>query len=784
MVQGSHRPKSSASEGDKSSPPALDATHSSPDILSSEVEGFFGAYKKRNRSRDNFPHSRELEIAASFMEELVAAVSSDPRLDQSQVDFSRFGDPQFREDFYKRFSGFATKRIAPLIDSIFTFLQPFAPSFSKKCPVNTIKSALYAAAYIAFFIHDGQNRKGEFEYRKEKNPKPADERGPGEPVFTFKKSGPLAYIEHCITAAAGLVNIVGASDLELIVATFLHDTIEDILKGIFKGTVPADDKSADVVREHFYRLLEEVFPKDQFPSLGKLLKGVSKDVRAWPSVRDKRARSSLDMLDAFSQDASLDTFRIFLIRLADRLPNQRSIGSLREDRQQAMTRETHYTYLALALFLEMPSVSDELQEYLFGAHIGFDTRELFRRWSEEYFKQQHRASNKDVSPDNVGFLGSFVSVFREKMSERGIEPSEYVLLPRSRGLRHHSRKPAGWKKFGEGVASGHAFVDKNVAAFSRGLRTYWSFMPASHGDERSPQIASSAHAVFMELFPNKSEKDYPDSRAVFGKQFIISEDVSDGEEHPNYGTGAYCVFKNPEDFYEKYFGKLPYATAFLNPIFKLSLFQGFSHVVGPDIFRLKSLFSRLDAISSADPKAPRIAHTRAKVKKTLASPPASGASRGEFLYSPASFDQLVRLVERQVFTIFAKGNRVNFIFQYPDGRKEEQKSFPIPDGCNFANALLYCDPFAVGEASFQSVTLERKPSPESSEVARTPNLLDQKATFRLVNGDRVVIQVGADFADETERENFLQRVFVSAEANFKRSVFPALEKKIRADSGP
>lgn len=773
-------------EGDVRLP---DAAGDLPEKKSPELIEFFDVRKVRRETGglQNFPHFRELAIASRFMSELTTAVAVDPRLDVvGGLRFSRLIDPEFQADFYRRFSEFSVRRIAPLIDDIFTFLQPFLSSsqFREKFPVNQIKPALYIAAYIAFFIHDGQVRKGEYEFKKE--PVPRGDRKDGEPAFTFTQTAALPYIEHCISAAADLVHVVGAPYLETIIVTFLHDIIEDILKGFFKGTVPNTPESADVFCEHCYCLLETVFPKNQFPHLVERLRIVSKDARAWPSFRDKRARAALDMLYTFLQDPSLNYFSGFLIRLADRLRNQRSVESLQEDRQEAMTRETQYVYLPLALLLEMPSVVDELQDYLFSAHIGFNVRELFRRWSEEYLKQQHRVSHSRVGRDRLGVLGSFVAVFQEKMKDRGFDSSQYVLMPRARPLRHYPRKSAGWKSFGEEVASGRAFSDEEVASFSRGLRTYWRIIPLSENSEIASRIALAAKAVFMELLPAKPSADYDDSSAFFGQQFTLGKDISDDRERSNYGVGAYKVYEGPEKFYRESFGSLPYAVASFSSEdvssedFRAALFDRFSRTVGSEVVRLKALFARLDEYSSPDPARSRIAHTRRKTREVLGS---NSKSPNQFSYSPQFFDRLVRLVEQQVFTLFAKKHDVTFVFQYPDGRAEEQ-SVSIPEGCNFSNGLLYLDPFSVGQRPFNDVTLERRVSHDSPEVARTPKLFDKPARFSLENNDRVVLQMGDAFSNDRKRRAFLKRFFDFSEANFRKSVFPALAQRIRKDSGP
>ena len=149
-----------------------------------------------------------------------------------------------------------------------------------------------------------------------------------------RKSGE-PFIAHPVEVAIILAGL--HMDAETIVAALLHDTIEDT-------KVTRDD----VVKE---------FGED----VADLVEGVTKITQIQVStLSDEQAATMRKMLVAMSKD-----IRVIVIKLADRLHNMRTLGSLREDRRIYKSRETLEIYAPIAHRLGISSIKWELEDLSF-----------------------------------------------------------------------------------------------------------------------------------------------------------------------------------------------------------------------------------------------------------------------------------------------------------------------------------------------------------------------------------------------------------------------------------
>jgi len=165
---------------------------------------------------------------------------------------------------------------------------------------------VYRAYLFSAEAHEGQSRKS------------------GEP-----------YIFHPIEVA----HILAAMHLDAksISAAILHDVIEDTRHG------------KDVIAE--------LFGKD----VAALVDGVSKiDKLEFWTEEEEQAENFRKMLLAMSQD-----IRVILIKLADRLHNMRTLGSLKQQRRHAIARETLDIYAPIANRLGMRQWAHELEDQAF-----------------------------------------------------------------------------------------------------------------------------------------------------------------------------------------------------------------------------------------------------------------------------------------------------------------------------------------------------------------------------------------------------------------------------------
>lgn len=141
-----------------------------------------------------------------------------------------------------------------------------------------------------------------------------------------------AYIHHPLEVA----RILGEMhmDHQTLMAAILHDVIEDTPTA--KGEI------------------KKRFGK----SIAELVDGVSKlDKVKFESAEEAQAQNFRKMLMAMSQD-----IRVILVKLADRLHNMRTLGSLRHEKRMRISRETLDIYVPIAQRLGLNNIRLELEE--------------------------------------------------------------------------------------------------------------------------------------------------------------------------------------------------------------------------------------------------------------------------------------------------------------------------------------------------------------------------------------------------------------------------------------
>ena len=150
----------------------------------------------------------------------------------------------------------------------------------------------------------------------------------------FRSSGD-AYISHPIAVAE--ICAAMKLDANAIMAALLHDVIED--QGIKK----------EVLLERFGGQVAE------------LVDGLSKlDKIEFRDSQEAQAENFRKMLLAMSRDV-----RVILIKLADRLHNMRTLGSLATDKRRRIARETLEIYTPIAHRLGLNAMYRELQDLAF-----------------------------------------------------------------------------------------------------------------------------------------------------------------------------------------------------------------------------------------------------------------------------------------------------------------------------------------------------------------------------------------------------------------------------------
>ena len=167
----------------------------------------------------------------------------------------------------------------------------------------------------------------------------------------FRKSGE-PYIIHPVAVACILADM--NADCDTICAGLLHDTIEDV-EGITK----------DIIASNFNETIAE------------LVDGVTKIRKSSPEDNTKEANMH-KIIDSITKDV-----RIFIIKLADRLHNMRTMEYQDKDKQVSKSQETLDIYVPLATLLGEYTIKIELEDLAFKYLYNNEYTSLLRM-SDEY----------------------------------------------------------------------------------------------------------------------------------------------------------------------------------------------------------------------------------------------------------------------------------------------------------------------------------------------------------------------------------------------------------------
>ena len=141
-----------------------------------------------------------------------------------------------------------------------------------------------------------------------------------------------SYIEHPLAVAAILADL--QMDRQTIAAALLHDVVEDT-------TITSEQVATEFGDE-----------------IAALVEGVTKLTRIpYQSKEDAQVENLRKMFMAMAKD-----IRVIIIKLADRLHNMRTLGSLREEKQRAIARETLDIYSPIAHRLGIWRVKWEIED--------------------------------------------------------------------------------------------------------------------------------------------------------------------------------------------------------------------------------------------------------------------------------------------------------------------------------------------------------------------------------------------------------------------------------------
>jgi GTP pyrophosphokinase len=149
-----------------------------------------------------------------------------------------------------------------------------------------------------------------------------------------RKSGE-PYIFHPLAVARICAEEIGLGPISIVCA-FLHDTVEDT-------SLTLED-------------IEKLFGK----TIKNIIDGLTKISENLDLSKSSQAESFKKMFLTIPDDV-----RVILIKLADRLHNMRTLGSMREDKKLKIASETSYLYAPLAHRLGLYSIKTELEDLSF-----------------------------------------------------------------------------------------------------------------------------------------------------------------------------------------------------------------------------------------------------------------------------------------------------------------------------------------------------------------------------------------------------------------------------------
>ncbi|WP_309571421.1 bifunctional (p)ppGpp synthetase/guanosine-3',5'-bis(diphosphate) 3'-pyrophosphohydrolase [Deinococcus sp.] len=153
------------------------------------------------------------------------------------------------------------------------------------------------------------------------------------------------YITHPVSVAVILAQL--GMDTDSLMAGLLHDTVEDVEAVTFEG-----------IQELFGPDVRRIVEGET--KVSKLSKQGSQAAEVSDAGRDLQAENLRQMLVAMTDD-----IRIIVVKLADRLHNMRTLGSMKPEKQVRIARETMEVFAPLAHRLGIGQIKWELEDLSF-----------------------------------------------------------------------------------------------------------------------------------------------------------------------------------------------------------------------------------------------------------------------------------------------------------------------------------------------------------------------------------------------------------------------------------
>lgn len=193
-----------------------------------------------------------------------------------------------------------------------------------------------------------------------------------------RKSGE-PYIYHPIAVAQIVAEEIGLRSAIPVVCALLHDTVEDT-----------------------YLTLDDI--RDLFgPVAEQIIDGLTKIAGVFDHSSSLQAENFRKMLLTLSVDV-----RVILIKLADRLHNMRTLGSMARDKQLKIASETAYLYAPLAHRLGLYNVKTELDDLA----LKYTEPDIYKTIAEKL---------RDTKKERDKFISEFIHPIKDELNKQGFK---------------------------------------------------------------------------------------------------------------------------------------------------------------------------------------------------------------------------------------------------------------------------------------------------------------------------------------------------------------------------
>ena len=215
------------------------------------------------------------------------------------------------------------------------------------------RTEVFQAVQLAYDAHDGQRRKS------------------GEPFIT-----------HPVAVAGILAE--QKMDHETVIAGLLHDTVEDTDRVTFESIEARFGRAVRRIVEGETKVSKVSSSVSKKTNPGQSDEA-SKSESVSPSAKNKNDVQADDLREMFL--AMTQEVRVIVVKLADRLHNMRTLGSLKPEKRVKISRETLLVFAPLAKLLGMYSVKNELEDLAF-RWSSPEAHAETARWCDELSKRQ------------------------------------------------------------------------------------------------------------------------------------------------------------------------------------------------------------------------------------------------------------------------------------------------------------------------------------------------------------------------------------------------------------